>query len=127
MSEKIRLVQGDTKPYVTLSLNSVVDGRAIDVSGAATVVMKFRKVGSSTLTDTITCTKLTGRLMEDGSVQTAAPYDVAGAGGRVQVQWNSLTLATAEGDYEGEVIITFADGTIQTVYDRLKFRVRADF
>lgn len=128
MSERIKLVQGDTRPYIVLALTSVIDRTPIDVSaGGCAVVMKFRRVGATALTDTITCTKLTGRLMEDGSIQTAAPYDVAGAGGRVQVQWGSLTLASAQGDYEGEIEITFADGTVQTVYDRLKFTVRADF
>jgi hypothetical protein len=31
------------------------------------------------------------------------------------------------GDYEGEIQITFVDGTIQTVYDLLKFKLREDF
>jgi hypothetical protein len=31
------------------------------------------------------------------------------------------------GDYEGEIQITFSDGTIQTVYDLLKFKLREDF
>jgi hypothetical protein len=36
-------------------------------------------------------------------------------------------LAGDAGDYEGEIQITFVDGTIQTVYDLLKFKLREDF
>ena len=31
------------------------------------------------------------------------------------------------GDYEGEIEINFSDGTIQTVYDPLKFKLREEF
>jgi hypothetical protein len=37
------------------------------------------------------------------------------------------SLDGAPGDYEGEIEITFADSTIQTVYDLLKFKLRQDF
>jgi len=36
-------------------------------------------------------------------------------------------LAGEAGDYEGEIQITFADTTVQTVYDLLKFKLREDF
>jgi hypothetical protein len=38
-----------------------------------------------------------------------------------------VMLDQSSGDYEGEIQITFFDGTIQTVYELLKFKVREDF
>jgi hypothetical protein len=44
----------------------------------------------------------------------------------VQALWPAGALDTA-GSFEGEIEITFADGTVQTVYDRLRFKVREEF
>ena len=41
--------------------------------------------------------------------------------------WNRTTLDIAAGTYEGEIVITYSDGRVQTVFDRLKFKVRDDF
>ena len=37
------------------------------------------------------------------------------------------TLAVAAGTYEGEIELTYTTGAIWTLFDRLKFKVRADF
>lgn len=108
MSEKIKLVQGDTRPSVQVTLTDENTGAAIDITGA-TVKMFFRAVGDSGILDTL-----------DGVITNAT-------GGVVVFSWNSNTLATADGQYEGEVQITFSDNTIQTAYSLLKFIVRADF
>jgi hypothetical protein len=52
-----------------------------------------------------------------------------GAGGVVVFYWSDdpTSLNGAAGDYEGEIQITFADTTIQTVYELLKFKLRQDF
>jgi hypothetical protein len=52
-----------------------------------------------------------------------------GAGGVVVFFWSdSPTILDGDaGDYEGEIEITFANSTIQTVYDLLKFKLRQDF
>lgn len=126
MAEKIKLVQGDTRPQLVLSLTDETTGNAIDIS-AATTVMKFRATGSTTLIATMTATPLPGIVLPDGSVSTTPPYDVAGKGGRCVINWAPTALDNPAGDYEGEIEILFNDGTIQTVYDVLKFKLREDF
>lgn len=133
MASKIKLVKDDTGPPIIASItdkNTVTQanpfGAPIDLTGA-TVVMFFREIGSTTIKSTLTGTLLTGRVLADGiTVDTAAPYNVAGAGGRVSFAFGATTLDTA-GEFEGEIQITKADATIQTVYDKYKFTVRADF
>jgi len=109
MAEKIRLVQGDTAPALTVTLTDTTTGAAINVTGA-TVRLKFRAVGSTTLRGTLT-----------GTVTN-------GAGGVVFFWSDEPTILDGDaGDYEGEIEITFANTTIQTVYDLLKFKLRQDF
>jgi hypothetical protein len=110
MAEKIKLVQGDTKPALVCNITDEITGNAIALTGA-TVLLKFRAVGSTTLTSTVT-----------GSITD-------GANGQVAFYPASAPemLAGEAGDYEGEIQITFVDGTIQTVYDLLKFKLREDF
>jgi hypothetical protein len=126
MAEKIKLVQGDTKPVLIVSLTDEATGTPISITNA-TARMYFRAVGSTTILATITGTLLVGRLLEDGSVDSTAPYDVLGAGGRVQFSWGSTDLVQPAGDYEGEIEVTFSDSSKQTVYDLLKFKLREDF
>jgi hypothetical protein len=126
MSERIKLVQGDTKPALILSLTDENSGEPIGISGSTTR-MYFREAGTTTILATLTGTLLAGKVLEDGTIDTDAPYDTPGAGGRVQFNWGSTDLDQDPGNYEGEVEITFSDGTIQTVYDLLKFRIRQDF
>ena len=110
MADVIRVVKGDELPTVTLTLTDDVTGSAIDLSaGTTSVSIKFRAVGSTTVSSTITCTKST-----DGS------------DGKVNFNFSSGVLDVDEGMYEGEIIIN-KDGSLQTVYDLLKFRVRASF
>ena len=110
MAEKIKLVQGDTRPSLVTTLTDSTTGAAINITGA-TVLLKFRAVGATTLQSTIT-----------GSVTN-------GAGGVVVFDWSDdpTSLNGAAGDYEGEIQITFSNSTIQTVYDLLKFKLRQDF
>jgi len=110
MAEKIKLVQGDTKPALVCNITDETTGAAINLTGA-TVRLKFRAAGATSLTATVT-----------GSVTN-------GANGQVAFYPASAPemLQGEPGDYEGEIEITFADNTIQTVYDLLKFKVREDF
>lgn len=109
MAEKIKLVQGDTRPQIQTTLTDENTGNAIDITGA-TCLLKFRAVGSTTLVDTLT-----------GTVTN-------GAGGVVVFPWNNTTLNVDAGDYEGEIEVTFPAGQgKQTVYELLKFKVREDF
>lgn len=110
MTEKIKLVQGDTRPALVCNLTDDTTGAAINITGA-TVLLKFRAAGATALTATVT-----------GSITDAA------AGQVVFYPASAPAMLQGEpGDYEGEIEITFGDGQIQTVYDVLKFKVREDF
>lgn len=130
MSTTIRLVQNDTAPTLYVALIDDVTELPVDISLATQVRMLFRAVGATALTDTLTGTLLPGIVNPDGSITTNGPgatgYATAGSGGRVSFIWHPTTLATP-GQFEGELQITFSDGTIQTVYDPLRFFIRASF
>lgn len=110
MSERIKLVRGDNRPYVKLTLTDPNTDVVIDVSPGTTIIrVYFRAVGTTEILSTLTCTKPNG-----------------GADGLVQFNFPGSTLDVAPGAYEGEVEIDF-DGEIQTVYDVLKFHIREQF
>lgn len=110
MTEKIKLVQGDTRPAIVCNLTDQNTGAAISLVGA-TVRLKFRAVGEDQLVTTITGAVTDGPNGQVAFYPASAPE----------------MLASTSGDYEGEIEITFGDGQIQTVYDLLKFKVREDF
>jgi hypothetical protein len=120
-SDTINLVKDDTAPVLTVTLkdsNEAATGQVLDADNAATwkpidlsgatVQMFFRALGSTTVKDTIT-----------GAITNATS-------GVCSLSWNSASLDTA-GTYEGEIQVTLSSGKIQTVYDKIKFKVRADF
>jgi len=123
----LQLVRGDT-PQIVLSIRdkSVRSQPPVDLSDASTVVrFKVRQVGETTVTEVL-CTKLTGVVLADGSIDTAIPYDTAGRGGRCLANCAASVFPDA-GKYEGEVEITFgATGRIGTVYQLFTINVRAD-
>lgn len=108
MAEKIRLVQGDTRPQLRVTLTDETTGDPIDIT-RATPRLRFRALGSTTVLTTMT-----------GTVTDAL-------GGVCVFAWPTGALNVDPGDYEGEVEVTFEDGSIQTVYDVLKFKLREDF
>lgn len=108
MTEKIKLVQGDTRPFIRVALKDA-DGVVIGVQ-TATVRLKFRAAGSTATLFTVTATKPNG-----------------GADGVVVFGFPAGALNVDAGQYEGEIEITFDTNDVQTVYDLLKFTVRAQF
>lgn len=106
----IYLVQGDSnRPQVQATITDENTGAVVDITGA-TVIMKFRMVGSTTLQDTIA-----------GSITD-------GPNGVCVFPMTALSMSGDPGNYEGEIQVTFPSGTgVQTVYDPLKFRMREDF
>lgn len=108
MSEVIKLVQGDSRPQLLLTITDENTGAVVDIT-SATVRMYFRLAGTTGYLALLT-----------GSV-------ISGPAGTCSIAWGPSTLNVAEGEYEGEVEVTFADTTIQTVYKPLRFRLRADF
>jgi hypothetical protein len=109
MSDKIKLVQNDTRPALVCTITDETTGNVVNVTGA-TAVLKFRAVGSTTLQATV-----------PGSITD-------GPNGQITFYPASApSMLTASGEFEGEIQITFSDTQIQTVYDVLKFKVRSDF
>jgi hypothetical protein len=107
MSQRIKLVSGDNRPYIKLTLKDS-DGVAMNLAGA-TVRVFFRESGTETILATIPCTLVGG-----------------GTTGQAQFNFPGTTLDVPAGPYEGEIEIDFG-GEIQTVYDLLKFQVREQF
>lgn len=107
MAERIKLVQGDNRPYIRMTLRQA-DGSVMNLTDA-TVVVYFRRTGEEQVLSTLTCTKVNG-----------------GVAGEVVFSFPGQTLAVEPGAYEGEIEIDFA-GEKQTVYDVLKFTVRSQF
>tara|TARA_B100001057_G_scaffold224754_1_gene225051 strand:+ start:3428 stop:4102 length:675 start_codon:yes stop_codon:yes gene_type:complete len=109
MAETIKVVQGDELPQIVLTLTDDTANSALDLSLSTTSVsIKFRKRGTTTTLSTITTTKTTNGT--DGKIT----FDFAGG-----------ILDVDPGEYEGEIVINY-NGSLQTVYDILKFRVRAN-
>lgn len=110
MIDYIKLVQNDTRPSLTVTLTDENTGAPINITGC-TLALKFRAAGASVLTATLVGTVLSGE---------------AGLG---IFRWSSVpdVLAGAPGKYEGEVEVTFPDGTVQTGFDILKFKMRQEF
>jgi hypothetical protein len=108
MAEKIKLVQGDTRPYIRATLKDA-DGTVINVS-SATVNFKFRQTGSPATLFTVVCSKPNG-----------------GSDGLVIFNFPQGGLDVEPGAYEGELEIVYGVDDVQTVYDILKFSVRAQF
>jgi hypothetical protein len=106
----IRLVEGDERPVIVLTLTDDNTGSPIDLSLSTTVVtIKFREAGTTTLLSTISTSKLSG-----------------GTTGQVQFDFTGGVLNVNPGMYEGEIVINF-NGQVQTVYDTLRFTVRENF
>lgn len=106
----IYLVQGDTGPQIRITVTREDTGSVIDVSGGS-AKLKVRKTGSTSAAFTLTTT--TGSDLQIGVLVFSLD------GGQ---------LATiAAGNYEGEVEITFSDGSVETVFERVDIVIREDF
>jgi hypothetical protein len=108
MSGRIKLVQGDTRPFIRIILRDG-DGTPINVTGA-TVVFKFREHGMLETLFTTPCILPTG-----------------GGDGQAVLVFPEGSLDVPPGHYEGEIEIQYGMGDVQTVYDLMKFTVREQF
>ena len=109
MADVIRAVSGDELPEVTVSLTDEATGVAVDLSaGTTSVTVKFHSAGSTTVLSTITTAKV-----GDG---TTGQFTFDFTGG--------VLTSLAAGAYEGDILINY-NSNIQTVFDTLRFRIRA--
>ena len=123
--ETINLVQGDTKPQLNFTIRdsatvvvtdpvTILDEddsstwAIIDITGYS-IELKFRALGSSTV------------------LFTEALGITSAAGGTCYMIWPADSLDVAAGMYEGELQLTDGSGKVQTVYDKLKFKIREQF
>ena len=120
--ETINLVQGDTKPQLNFTLRdskTAVAGKTLDEDDSSTwaiiditgysIELKFRAANSSTVLFT-----------ESLGITSAS-------GGTCYMIWPADSLDVAAGIYEGELQLTDGSSKVQTVYDKLKFKVREQF
>jgi hypothetical protein len=120
--DTINLVSGDDKPQLDFTLRDstkAASGKILDEDDPTTwapinltgqtVRVKFRSLGGDTVLDTMTCGLLVA------------------ADGTCYMAWNATTLDVDAGTYEGEIEMTDSSGKVLTVFDKLKFKIRADF
>ncbi len=121
--ETIPLVSGDDLPELQFTLrdsNTAAAGKTLDANDPdtwaaidltdQTIRVYFRALGGDTILDTLVCGKHT-------------PYTA----GMCFMQWNPTTLDVSAGTYEGEIELENTAGQKQTIFDKLKFKVRGDF
>lgn len=104
------LVKDDTAPQVKATITRSDTGAAVDMGGA-TVRMYFRAKGTSSVLFTVTATNVGDNFTNGIAIFV----------------FSSGNLNQAEGFYEGEIEITYANGTVETIFDLLDFYLRSDF
>lgn len=110
MATTFKYVQGDTGPQLKLTLTEEDTGAAVDLTGA-TVTLHFRAAGEDTI--------LFSRAFFINPETASA--------GEAILQWQVGDLNVEAGAYEGEVEVVKANGLRETLYDKLKFKIREDF
>lgn len=105
------LVQGDNGSEIKATITRSDTGAAVDLS-SATPRLKFKKRNTSVILSTI-------------ESSTASSDDqIAGI---CQFAFGTNDLDITAGDYVAEIEITFADGSVETVYEELNFTLREDY
>ena len=120
--ETINLVQGDTKPELNFTIRdsaTAVSGKTLDENDSSTweiinltnyvIKLKFKALNSSTV------------------LFTEPLAVISAAGGTCSMIWPADSLDITAGIYEGELELTDGSSKVQTVYDKLKFKVREQF
>ena len=110
MTDRIKLVQGDTGPQIRLTLTDQETGNPIDLTGA-TVTLHFRAEGS----DEVLFSR-PAFINPDTDTQ-----------GLAYVEWAEGDLDQEEGNYQGEVEVINRTGVRETIFQILKFKIRSQF
>ena len=122
----INHVQNDLRPKRVVTIRDANDEPMdLTVGGVSFVRMHMKERGGDTLKATVPCTMLSGVLQDDGTVNYNAPYNIAGKGGRVQIDWVPLAVDTP-GQFEGEFELVYGDGSTQTTYQTTAINIRDD-
>ena len=122
----INHVQNDLRPKRVLTLTDENDVPVdLTIGGVSSIQMHMREKGSDELKATVPCTMLSGVVQADGTVSYAPPYDVAGRGGRIQIEWTAGSVDTA-GVFEGEFELVHGDGATQTTFKTTTINIRDD-
>jgi hypothetical protein len=110
MTERIKLVRGDTSPQIRLTLKDQVSQDPIDLTGA-TVTLHFRAAES----DVVLFSR--PAFINPDTAATGVCY----------IQWAEDDLDLEAGNYEGEIEVVTATGLRETIFSLLKFKLREDF
>jgi len=104
------LVKGDTATQIQATLTRHDDGTAVDCAGG-TVKMYFRKKGTTAVLSTLVAESFSERLQN----------------GIALFSFDDNSLDVDAGVYEGEIEVKYVDGSVESVFEILNFRVRDDF
>lgn len=107
MSERIKLVAGDNRPYIKLTLKDA-DGNPINLESSIVRVF-FRATGTTEVLSVLVCSLIDG-----------------GRTGQCSFNFPGTTLDVPPGSYEGQIEIDFGPEK-QSVYELLRFQVREQF
>jgi len=110
MATTFKYVQGDTGPQIKLDLAEEDTGDPVDLTGA-TVTLHFRAAG-------------------EDQILFSRPFFVnpqTATNGEAILQWEDTDLEQEAGAYEGEVEVVRSNGLRETLFDKLKFKIREDF
>ena len=110
MATTFKFVQGDTGPQIKVSLTEEDTTQPVDLTGG-TVTLHFRAAGEDTV--------LFSRPLY------VSPDDAAN--GIAILQWATNDLNQEAGAYEGEIEVVRSSGLRETLFDKLKFKIREDF
>ena len=108
-SHTLKLVQNDTLPQLVISLTDKTDSSAIDLTNVATILLKIRQFGGTTLKVSIPAYR-------------TSPF----TGGSIFMDFPAGALDTP-GTFTGEIELTYSSGKVQTVFDEIKFEVRGEY
>jgi len=109
MATAFKYVQGDTGPQLRFTITEQ-DGSAANLAGA-TATLHVRAAGETTL--------LFSRQL--------IFLDHSTSPGVAVVQWAEGDLNQDPGSYEGELEIVKSSGLRETLYDKIKIKIREDF